>query len=589
MDTLDAALDFLARQDLLLLFLLLGTGALIGRIRFGGVELGAAAVLFLGMATSFFAATRGYRLVVPEALGTLGLVLFTFSVGNMSGPAFFASLRTGYGPIVATVGVLIVAALIAVVGGHLLGLSSAVVAGSFAGALTNTPALAAAREAAHDDAGPTIAYAVTYLCGVVGPLLATSLALRGRGEDTDVPAPLVSRSIEVDSAAEPSVGELERRYRHAIRFSRLQHGASADDVQAPSDEARLQRGDIVTVVGPIDLVEQVTTELGHAATESLEASRAGVDFRRITLSNEELAGRTIGDLDLMRRFGAKVIRVRRGDVDVLASDSFVLQPGDRLRIIAPREQMADVTAFLGDSERGLSDLRPMVLGTGMTLGLLLGSVVLPLPGMAFSMGPAAGTLLVGLVFGKIGRIGPFLTTMPHSAGQTMADFGLLAFLAHAGTRAGIQLGTALASGDGVRIFVLGIAITAMRLLRHVHSDAACLQHGADAVVGGARSRAHAAGRARIRERPHRLRQPGGAWLRAGLSRGTDRQDPHCQGAGRALTCANLELKCDGRATHHGRDADHTHRRRRAGDRRHRGLRAARGRVCGRTPACWAVP
>jgi F0F1-type ATP synthase assembly protein I len=54
-----------------LLFLLLGTGALIGRIRFGGVELGAAAVLFLGMATSFFAATRGYRLVVPEAPGTV--------------------------------------------------------------------------------------------------------------------------------------------------------------------------------------------------------------------------------------------------------------------------------------------------------------------------------------------------------------------------------------------------------------------------------------------------------------------------------------------------------------------------------------
>lgn len=459
MDTLDAAFEFLARQHLLLLFLLLGTGALIGRIRFGGVELGAAAVLLLGIATSFFAATRGYRLVVPEALGTLGLVLFTFSVGNMSGPAFFASLRHGYGPILATVGVLVVGALIAVVGGRLLGLSEAVVAGSFAGALTNTPALAAAREAAHDDAGPTIAYAVTYLCGVIVPLLATSFALRGRGADSDAPVPLVSRSVEVDSAVEPEVGELERRYRHAIRFSRLQHGISAGDVQAPSDDARLRRGDVVTVVGPLDLVEQVTRELGHAATESLETSRAGVDFRRITLSDEDLAGRTIGDLDLMHRFGAKVIRVRRGDVDVLASDSFVLQPGDRLRIVAPREQIAAVTKFLGDSERGLSDLRPMVLGTGMTLGLLLGSVVFPLPAMTFSIGPAAGTLLVGLLFGRLGRIGPFVTTMPHSAGQTMADFGLLAFLAQAGTRAGTQLGTSLATGDGYRILLLGAVIT----------------------------------------------------------------------------------------------------------------------------------
>jgi putative transport protein len=41
----------------------------------------------------------------------------------------------------------------------------------------------------------------------------------------------------------------------------------------------------------------------------------------------------------------------------------------------------------------------------------------------------------------------------------MADFGLLAFLAQAGTRAGTQLDTALASGDGLRILVLGVVIT----------------------------------------------------------------------------------------------------------------------------------
>ena len=459
MNPLDTVLAFLARQDILLLFLLLGTGTIVGRVRLGGVELGAAAVLFLAMALSTLGESRGYHVVVPEAFGTLGLVLFTFSVGIMSGPAFFSSLRRGAGPILATVAVLIAAALVAVAGGRLLGLDSAVVAGSFAGALTNTPALAAAREAAGNEARPTIAYAVTYLFGVVGPLLATSLALRGRAADTDAPAPLVSRSVEVDTTDEPTVGDLERRYRHRIRFSRLQHGPSEDDVQAPDVGAKLRRGDIVTVVGPIDLVDRLTGELGHPSTLSLEVSRGAVDFRRITLSDEDLAGHTIGELELMRRFGARVIRVRRGDVDALARDSFVLQPGDRLRIIAPRQQIPAVTAFLGDSERGLSDLHPIVLGTGMVLGLLLGSIVFPLPGMSLSIGPAAGTLLVGLIFGRIGRVGPFLTTLPHTAGQTMADFGLLAFLAAAGTRAGTQLGTALASGDGPRILLLGTIIT----------------------------------------------------------------------------------------------------------------------------------
>jgi putative transport protein len=121
--------------------------------------------------------------------------------------------------------------------------------------------------------------------------------------------------------------------------------------------------------------------------------------------------------------------------------------------------MAAVTAFLGDSERGLSDIHPIVLGTGMVLGLLLGGIEFPLPGASFSIGPAAGTLLVGLVFGALGRIGPFLTTLPHAAGQAMADFGLLAFLAQAGTRAGTQLESALTSGETLRIVLLGVLIT----------------------------------------------------------------------------------------------------------------------------------
>jgi len=99
----DTLLAFLSRQDILLLFLLVGTGAIVGRVRLGGVELGAAAVLFIGMALSALGESRGHRLVVPEAFGTLGLVLFTFSVGIMSGAAFFASIRRDLGVIARTV------------------------------------------------------------------------------------------------------------------------------------------------------------------------------------------------------------------------------------------------------------------------------------------------------------------------------------------------------------------------------------------------------------------------------------------------------------------------------------------------------
>jgi putative transport protein len=455
----DSLLELLSQQEFVLLFALIGLGMLIGRLQLGGVTLGAAAVLLLAMGVSAWGDSAGHPLVVPEILGALGLALFTFSIGVMSGPRFFASLRHGLGPILAMVGALLAAAAVAVLAGRLLGLAPHLVAGSFAGAITNTPALAAAREAGGNDPQTTIGFAVTYLFGVIGMLLAAMLALRHRNRDTDGPAPLVNCTVRVETTTRPSIQELEQRYGQRIRFSRVQHGGSRFPAQAPSDADVLERHDLVAMVGPADVLEQVTGELGHTSSHALPADRSAMDFRRITLSRPQLVGHTIAELELTRRFGATITRVRRGDLDMLATDQLVLQPGDRLRVIAPREQLQAVSAYLGDSERGLSDFNPVALGLGLVLGLLLGRLALPLPWAGFSIGPAAGTLLLGMVFGQLGRVGPIVTTMPHMAARALSEFGLLVFLAQAGTTAGGQIGLAFSSGAWLNILLLGLLIT----------------------------------------------------------------------------------------------------------------------------------
>ena len=50
---------------------------------------GAAGALFAGLALS----AADERLAVPEVVGTLGLALFTYTIGLASGPTFFSSLR----------------------------------------------------------------------------------------------------------------------------------------------------------------------------------------------------------------------------------------------------------------------------------------------------------------------------------------------------------------------------------------------------------------------------------------------------------------------------------------------------------------
>ena len=174
-----SVISLLAEQPVLLVALLIGIGMALGSIKVRSISLGAAAVLFLAIAVSAAGAASGVEIVLPPVLGTLGLVLFAFGIGNNSGVTFFQSLRSAGGPICAMIGVFLAAAVVAwALGRYAFGLDAATIAGTFAGAITNTPALAAASEATGDSGAATVGYAVAYLFGVIGMLAATTLVLR---------------------------------------------------------------------------------------------------------------------------------------------------------------------------------------------------------------------------------------------------------------------------------------------------------------------------------------------------------------------------------------------------------------------------
>ena len=108
----------------------------------------------------------------------------------------------------------------------------------------------------------------------------------------------------------------------------------------------------------------------------------------------------------------------------------------------------------------MTDINPVSLGIGLALGYFLGEIDIPLPGGAhFALGYAAGILIVGLIMGKIGRIGPLVTVLPNTADSVLAELGLLMFLARAGTKAGAQILNAFSSGDWWKILILGALVT----------------------------------------------------------------------------------------------------------------------------------
>jgi putative transport protein len=456
-------LSFLAEQPLVLLFLLFAAGSALGALRIAGVQIGPAAVLFAAIALGSLAAANGVALKVPDVVGTLGLVLFTYTIGVISGPTFFVALRSGWAPIVTVAAALGLGASLTAGLGLALRVPVPTIAGTFAGALTNTPALAAATERSGDAAATTVGYSISYIWGVVGMLLATAIVLRrdhsrASKPQEDAPQALKNLTIRVERTDRPRVQDVVEGFGGDVVFSRLRHGKTTPVLIADEDE-RLEAGDLVTVVGAQSILQEVAVALGHPSSHTLVADPRDLDFRRITLSNRACAGRTLNDLDLPGRFGAVVTRVRRGDIDMVASDDLVVQSGDRLRVIAASGKLKEASAYLGDSERGLSDINPVGLALGLTIGVLLGAVHVPLPGGGFEIGAAGGTLLVGLVFGRLGRVGPVVTTLAHPAASALSNFGMLAFLAYAGTKAGGSFTSAVTSSLGWRIAVVGLVVT----------------------------------------------------------------------------------------------------------------------------------
>ncbi|MGO0577238.1 aspartate:alanine exchanger family transporter [Ornithinimicrobium panacihumi] len=453
--------ELLIERPILLLFVILAVGTAVGGIRLRRISLGPAAVLFAALAFSAW----DERFALPEVIGTFGLAVFAYAIGVTAGPSFFASLRSGMGPVAMVGGTLAGLAVASWALGRLLGFDTGTIAGLYAGATTNTPALAAAILRLDGAPEPTVAYSLTYVGGVLIMLFAAVGAMRSGQhhptlDDRTPPSSVHNTTIKVTRDNALQVRELTWTPHGRVLFSRFQRAGGPTEMSEGSTV--LQPGDRVLAIGPEEALRHLTKQLGRTSKVALEHERTDVGYRRISLSDKKFYGRTVAELELWERFGARATRVRRADQDLLATDDFVLQAGDRIRVAAPRDQMGRVSTYLGDSDHGSSDINPLGLAIGMALGLLLGAVPVPIPGLGhLELGQAAGPLIVGLVLGRLGRTAKVVWTLPHQAAETLTQIGLLLFLAYAGGRAGSAFVEAVRTPLGLKILLAGLIITGL--------------------------------------------------------------------------------------------------------------------------------
>ncbi|MEZ4445873.1 MAG: TrkA C-terminal domain-containing protein [Polyangiaceae bacterium] len=460
---------FLARNELLLLFVVIVAGVGLAKLQVRGVRLGLAGVLFAGLGLAALARPPEGALRLAPELKELGLILFVYCVGLTSGPSFFAAFRARGARLNVTVGLaLLVGAAVAVIGGRLLGLDGGLIAGVFCGALTNTPALGAATEAlrgSEASIGPVLGYSVTYPFGVMGALLCFRVYVHLRERGSSGPGsirpevkPAIENGAVVVTRAEVvgrTIGELRVQDELEVVVARvLRH----DEQLVANKYTVLAEGDILGIVGTKEALARAIEVFGEPSHIHPAVDRGSIDMRRVLVSKHELGGLTIKELKLDRRFHAQVTRLRRADADLVPSSDFRIEPGDRLRIVAPRAQMTAIAEFFGDSERQLADVDFFGLALGLCVGLLLARVPIPLGEAQLSLGVAGGPLLVGLVLGRLGKTGRIHWTLPYETTHALRELGLLLFLAGVGVSAGSALAQ-LAWNSAVRLLGLGALVT----------------------------------------------------------------------------------------------------------------------------------
>ncbi|WP_239519493.1 aspartate:alanine exchanger family transporter [Arcanobacterium phocisimile] len=436
-------------------FFVVALGAIVGLIPFGPLRLGAAGALFVGLAIGN---------AVPEVadsmgmIKSLGLALFVYTVGLSAGQTFFADLVRQSKLMIASIGVLIMGALTAIIGGMLLGFDHDFSVGIFAGSTTNTPALAAATSAVGNQV-PAVGYSLAYPMGVIFGIIFVSLVVARNWPGKNDTESLAGKQLSAVTANVERKIELRQVpgwHEERIRMSYLRRG---DDQRVVSPGEVLLPGDRVVVVGLPDDVNVAVDSVGSEVDEHLADDRSIVGFRSFVVSSKNLAGRSIASLNLPANFGAMITRVNRGDLELLAADDLRLELGDRIAVVYPRDEEAAIEDYFGNSQRKISEVDAVGMGIGLVVGLLVGLIEISLPGgTTFSLGAAAGPLLVGMVLGNLHRTGPLVWQLPLSANLTIRQLGLLLFLAAVGIASGPAFVDTAFTAKGVQGGLLGALI-----------------------------------------------------------------------------------------------------------------------------------
>ena len=479
------------------IFLAIGLGYYFGKFTFKGIGLGSVtATLLAGVLIGQLGIT------INQPLKAFAFLMFLFAVGYGVGPQFVRGVAKDGLPqalfsVVQCLFSLFVPVAIAKVAGYDLGYA----AGLYSGSQTISAAMGLSTDAINRLGLPAdqvkglldnmpIAYAVTYMFGTVGSAIVIALVCPAL-----IRMDLVAACKEYEklqgggTAAMGGAGSAWHKWE--LRAFRVRPGGKAVGLRAVEAEAmvpdarvfveRIRRangaiedasadsvireGDIVAIAGARDVLVKVIGEAAQEVDdpELLNVPIEGVD---VYVTSKEVDGKTLAELakrDVARSvFLSKIVRgAVATSIPILPNTK--IYRGDILTLVGRTQDTSAATKMLGVADRASDVADVAFIGAAITLGALVGALVLKVAGVPLTLSTAGGALIAGLVFGWLRSTRPFFGRIPSSTVWFMNSVGLNIFIAIVGISAGPGFVNGLKT-QGIGLFLWGAVATTVPLI-----------------------------------------------------------------------------------------------------------------------------
>ena len=495
---MDAVVNLFREYPSLAIFLTIGVGFWIGKLKYKSFTLGTVtSVLLVGVVVGQM------DIPISGPLKSVFFLLFLFAIGYSVGPQFFRSLRGSGLKQVAFACILCVVCLLVTFGiAKIFGYSPGEAAGLLSGAQTISAVIgvggdtiatldaSAADKKMWTDMIP-VCYAVTYIFGTIGSAyilgnigprllgglekvkkqtaeLALQLNQSSIANDPtyiDSNRQVVFRAYKAESAyfdTSRTVAEIEDYIKKMNRRIFVERLRIDGKIVEPDFTTIVKKGDEIVLSGRREYVIEDESWIGTEIADN-ELLSFPIEQVRVMITKKTVDGITVDQLRAKSFMAGIIIKsISRGGVEIPVLAQTELNAGDIITINGLAREVNAAAPQMGYVDRPTNKTDLVFVGLGIVIGGIIGALTLHIGGIPISLSTSGGALIAGLVFGWLRSKRPTFGGIPQPALWILNNLGLNMFIAVVGITAGPTFIQGIEK-VGFMLFIAGVLATSIPL------------------------------------------------------------------------------------------------------------------------------